>query len=250
MSDTQNPVRVERHPSDEEIVAAIEKRSRIETRLMWTILALFAVMIAILFGGRTLHLPMELTGGIAFALLLVWVYFMFRTVSHLSVLPQPAHEFDENILRKTIDIQHRRWRWVFILLFFALIQFAVQLTESVLRNIGTAVPMSSEERFGSVFFAGIFAFFALLVMLQVCFGLNFFVRSYRHAVNDELSRAQQHRAAMFGYILSVNAMCGVMVTQIHHAPWGLVALPGTIAAVVILPGIYFLILQWRAGRDG
>ncbi|MBU6473920.1 MAG: hypothetical protein KGQ94_14810, partial [Alphaproteobacteria bacterium] len=125
-----------------------------------------------------------------------------------------------------------------------------QLTESVLRNIGTAVPMSSEERFGSVFFAGIFAFFALLVMLQVCFGLNFFVRSYRHAVNDELSRAQQHRAAMFGYILSVIALCAVLIAQLFHASWGALALPGAIAAVIVLPGAYFLILQWRAGRDG
>ena len=110
--------------------------------------------------------------------------------------------------------------------------------------------MSSEERFLAILFAGAFALFALMNALIVCFGPTFLNGPLRRALRDELTRAQQHRAAMFGYILSVIAMCGVLVTQLYHAPWGLVALPGTIAAVVILPGIYFLILQWRAGRDG
>jgi Na+/H+ antiporter NhaD/arsenite permease-like protein len=95
-----------------------------------------------------------------------------------------------------------------------------------------------------------FAFFAVIAVLQVCFGPGFLTRARRRALNDEHTRALQHSAAMFGYPLCVILMCAVLCAMAIRPQWGFVVTPGAIAAAVILPGLYFLIRQWRAGRDG
>ncbi len=245
---------IERHPSDDEIIAKMEKSSRAQWRLVWTSLLMFALMAVILFGGVWLHLSMELLGGVAFVLLLVWLLSVFR--NGRAYLPDPPEPyFDESILRKTIDIQQRRWRWMYFFYFGGLILFAAVATRNIWHPGDIAVALNAIGRFQSVIFAIELCVFTLLTVLIVCFGPVFLNPRLRRALSDELTRSQQHRAAMFGYILSVVAMCGVLTAQLYHPPWGLVALPGAIAAVVILPGIYFLILQWRAGhidsgRDG
>jgi hypothetical protein len=93
------------------------------------------------------------------------------------------------------------------------------------------------------------AFFAVVAAFQVCFGPGFLTRAHRRALNDEHTRALQHSAAMFGYLLCVILMCAVLAIMAIHPQWGLVIMPGAIAAAVILPGLHFLILQWRAGRE-
>lgn len=239
---------IERDPSDNEIIARMEKSTRAEWRLVRTAFLLFAVLAAILFGGTWLHLPMALLGGVAFVLLLAWVLSVFRSRDYLPVPPEAY--FDESILHKTIDIQQRRWRWIYVLYFGLVVQQTWGLTHTILRTSRADLMAGSEKTFGLAVIAGALAFIALMSALMVCFGPTFLNGPQRRALRDELTRSQQHRAAMFGYILSVIAMCAVLTAQLYHPPWGLAALPGAIAAVVILPGIYFLILQWRAGHDG
>lgn len=240
-------VMIERHPSDEEIIAKMEKSSRAQWRLVRTSLFMLAGMVAILFGGMWLHLPMQLLGGVASALLLIWLVSVFRNRDYL---PPPEAYFDETILRKTIDIQHRRWRWSFVLFFGLIVEMTLQLTHNILRTSHAALQAGYDEHFADIMVAGAFGFIALTTMLQVCFGPGFLMRYYRRALNDELTRSQQHRAAKLGYILAVVAMCAVLVAAMYRTSWGILALPGAIAAVIVLPGFYFLILQWRAGRDG
>jgi hypothetical protein len=94
------------------------------------------------------------------------------------------------------------------------------------------------------------AFFAIVAAFQVCFGPGFLRGARRRALNDEHTRALQHSAAMFGYLLCVILMCAVLVALAIRPQWGLVIMPGAIAVVVILPGLTFLVRQWRAGCDG
>jgi hypothetical protein len=116
------------------------------------------------------------------------------------------------------------------------------------------MPGARHTAFGVDPVAAVFAMnlagIAVVAALQVCFGPSFLTRTYRRILNDELTRAMQRSAAMFGYILSVVAMCLSLGAATIRPQWGLAAMPGAIAASVILPGFYFLILQWRAGRDG
>ena len=94
------------------------------------------------------------------------------------------------------------------------------------------------------------ALFAVVAAFQVCFGPGFLKRAYRRALNDEHTRALQRSAAMFGYLLCVILMCAALCILTIRPQWNLLIMPGAIAAAVILPGLYFLIRQWRAGRDG
>jgi len=45
-------------------------------------------------------------------------------------------------------------------------------------------------------------------------------------------------------------MCAVFAAMVVRPQWGVAAMPGAISAAIILPGLYFLVRQWRAGRDG
>ncbi len=90
---------------------------------------------------------------------------------------------------------------------------------------------------------------AIRAAFQACFGPAFLTGAYRRALN-ELTRAMQCSAAMFGYPVSVVAMCAVFAAMMIRPQWGLAAMPGAIGAAVILPGLYFLVRQWRAGRNG
>lgn len=233
--------------SDDEMIAEERRSYRAQARLLSLTFALFVAMGAVFFGGTALHLPSGPIGGVALALLLLWVVSVFRNP---SFIPPPEAYLNENILRKMIDDHHRRWRWMFALFFGLLAMLAGELTLVFLHASKATFPFGGDARFGFTLFAAVFAFVALLTVLQVCFGPGFVSSTYRKALNDELTRAHQRRTAMFGYILAVMAMSAVLMVAMYKPQWGIAALPGVIAAVIALPGFYFLILEWRADRNG
>jgi hypothetical protein len=65
-----------------------------------------------------------------------------------------------------------------------------------------------------------------------------------------LTRAQHAKVAQFGYLLAVIEMCVILAAAAYRPLWGIASLPFAVSAAIMLPGVYFLILQWRAGRDG
>lgn len=238
---------ISRHPNDDEIVTKLRRSNRVQARVLLLTAVLFAAEVAVLLGGTAFHMPSRLVGGIGLVLLLTWVAILFR---NSDFVPPPEAYLDENIFRKMIDDHHRRWRWVFLSFFGLLVMQATQVTLNFLRASKVAFPMSSDTLLLLPLSAGVFAFLTLLTALQVCFGPGFFAGYYRRALNDELTRNQQRRAALFGYLLSIVAMSAVLIALMLRPQWGIAALPAAIAAAIILPGLYFLILQWRAGRNG
>lgn len=235
-----------RHPIDEPMIAKMERAARAQARMMWTMLLTFALITAILAAGFVLHLRQQLVGGVAFALMLVWIVSVFLNRDHW-VAPPDAFT-DEDLLRRTLDAQQQRFRWMYVFLFILLVVFAVTTTVTILYPLNIAVAHNIADRPEAIVFAIELSMFALLIALVVCFGPMFLKGPLRRALNDELTRAQQHKAATFGYILSVIALCAILIAQLFHASWGALALPGAVAAAVVLPGLYFLVLQWRAGR--
>ncbi len=234
---------------DDEIIAKVERAARAQGRMSWTVLLAFAAITALLAGGFVLHLPREVVGAPAFLVLLVWIVSVFLNRDYL---PPSAEAFsDENLLRKTLDAQQQRFRWMYVFWFALLILFAAMTTITILLRRNAAVARHIHDivdRPAAMVLAIELSVGALLMALMVCFGPMFLKAPLRRALNDELTRAQQHRAAIFGYILSVFALCAVLIAQLVHASWGALASPGAIAAVIVLPGVYFLIQQWRAGR--
>ena len=224
--------------SDKEIIAQ-EERSR---RAVFAMLAGFSVCVAtaiLLFLASGAHLiSMWLVNVLGATLLLGWLLIAFMQAKPWT--PPPAEAFGEEYLRKTIDLQHRRWRFQIVTLLFVLFAVAGVLTIMILhlRNDGFFLSVVACE----------YAVFALIAVLTVSFGPAFFVPSRRRVLNDELTITQQGNAVRFGFVLAVIAMCGVLVTTAYNPQWGFAVLPLVIAAVIAMPGIYFLVLQWRAGR--
>jgi hypothetical protein len=233
---------------DGERAAKVRNNIRLEGRRAWSTLAMMAAVAAIFLGVLEFRVPLESAGIAALGVLVVWLAAVFLDGRKIS---PGATNNDEDMLRKTIDDQHRRWRWLYAFSFFVVAALAAVMTSAFLFSGAHRAPWSI-DRMGAALSAQslTLAFFAILAALQVCFGPGFSARSYRRALNDELTRTMQRSAATFGYILAVVAMCGLLGAAAFRPQWGLAAMPGVIAAVVILPGLYFLVLQWRAGRDG
>jgi hypothetical protein len=237
---------IDRRDKDDGRVAQIRRGIRAENRRFWSLLVAFLIISAIFAGILQFHLPLE-TGGIAaLAVLLVWIGFMFR---NLGTVPSAAEPYDEEILRRTIDDQHRRWRWIYTFVFIVVGGLAAMITGLELFLASHHLPKSGPMVSVLVVVADL-AFFAVTAAFQVCFGPGFLTRAHRRALNDEHTRAMQHSAAMFGYLLCVILMCAVLAIVAIQPQWGLVIMPGAIAAAVILPGLYFLMRQWRAEHDG
>lgn len=230
----------------DDLAARIRANIRAEERFGWSLLGAFAIISALFIGVLEFHMPMQTTGMVALAVLLVWIVLVFRIQGALRPVAGP---YNEETLRRTIDDQHRRWRWLYIFIFIMVGGMAAMTTAMALFLAGHH-PARSDAMVSVLVVVIDLAFFAVMAAFQVCFGPGFLKRAYRRALNDEHTRALQRSAAMFGYLLCVILMCGILCVLTIHPQWDLLMMPGAIAVAVILPGLYFLIRQWRAGRDG
>jgi hypothetical protein len=236
---------IDQRDNDDELVAQVRRSIRTQGRMFGSLLATVLIVSALFLGILKFHLPKESAGIAALGVLLVWIAMVFR---FLRAAPITEGPYSEDILRKTIDDQHRRWRWLYVFTFLNVALYAIPV------SLALAFPGARHTLSGADPVAAVFAMnlagVAIFAVLQVCFGPAFLTRAYRRVLNDELTRTMQRSAAMFGYILCVLLMCAALAAASIRPQWGLAAMPGAIAAAVILPGLYFLILQWRAGRDG
>jgi len=174
------------------------------------------------------------------------VWWLWKPAEALIIGAGRSLNWGIEYLRKTVDIQHRRWRYAIIILLLGLCELAGLLTHSILK---TSPPHSLNSGLGSVLFSGTFAVIAFLSVLTVVFGPGFFLPFYRRALNDELLRALHARVARFGYVLTIIEVSAVLVMAAYKPQLVVAALPSVIAAAIALPGIYFLILDWRTDRN-
>jgi hypothetical protein len=236
---------IDQRDNDDELVAQVRRSIRIQGRVFGSLLVMFLSVSAIFLGILKFHLPRESAEIAALIVLLIWITTVFR---FLRTAPLAGGPYSEEVLRRTIDDQHRRWRWFYVFTFLNVVIYTIPV------SLALAFPGARHAPLGADPVAAVFsmnlAAVAVFAVLQVCFGPSFLTRTYRRILNDELTRTMQRSAAMFGYIFSVVLMCLALGAATIRPQWGLAAMPGAIAAAVILPGLYFLILQWRAGRDG
>jgi hypothetical protein len=67
--------------------------------------------------------------------------------------------------------------------------------------------------------------------------------------DDEISRAIRAAAAKIGFAVAVVALAAIYVIATIDPVWERITAPGMIAAVLMIPTLYFLIADWRAGRE-
>src|ERR1700761_77667 len=97
-----------RLPDNTDEVAQVRGNIRAEGRIGWSLLVAVLIVAALFLGIAEFHLPMESTGIVAFAVLLAWLAIAFT--AQRKMVPRAGYD-NEEVLRKTIDDQHRRWRW-------------------------------------------------------------------------------------------------------------------------------------------
>lgn len=235
-------------PSDETIIDQDKNRFRAQVQTLATLFGSFLALSAIggvfLLAQRAHVFPAWLADTLTAAFLLLAVVVVFTSFNRNHVYLSDAAEYlqDENYLRKTIDMQHLRWRIQIAFLLFNLVVIAGVLTSTLLGGPQLTPPVA--------LFAISYVLVAVAGGSAIAFGPGFMLPHFRRALNDELTRAQQAKAVRLGFFLAIAAMGGVLIAAICKPLWGIAALPGALAAAIILPGIYFLTLQWLSGRDG
>ena len=153
----------------------------------------------------------------------------------------PKEAMSERILRKQIDDHQKRWRFLYILIAIMAIVLGTLPLSPHFRSPGVNstlwLPHAS------------FVFVALMSALIICFGPGFLNASFRNAMNDELTRALRARASRLGFLIAVAGMGASYLVALYKPEWSVFVLSPVIAAAIAVPALYFVILDWRAGRN-
>jgi len=94
-----------------------------------------------------------------------------------------------------------------------------------------------------------FVLIVLAAALMVIWGPGFLDPRYRRASNDEHSKALRGRAARFGYIVAIAALCAEFCISQFASVYAAEAIPLLIAVSITLPALYYVIADWRAEKD-
>lgn len=142
-------------------------------------------------------------------------------------------------LRQHIDEHHRRWRF----LTCALLCFALNGTLWTSEIVAPLKP-------AAVMRLGAHVFMLLMLALLVCFGPGFLRKVYRETLNDELTRALRARALRLGYLTAIVVLAASFLLTVYNPVITTAVMSWGLFSTIAVPALYFVILDWRAGRDG
>ena len=153
----------------------------------------------------------------------------------------PKEAISERILRKQIDDHQKRSRFFYILIAVMALEFAAL----------PGIPFVQSPGSNSTLWLinGSFIFAIMGAALLICFGSGFLSASFRNALNDELTRALRARAIRLGYLIAVAGLGAAYLAALYKPEWSVFVLSPVIAAVIAIPALYFVFLDWRAGRN-
>lgn len=228
----------------DEAVRRAKRWALTERKILRHTVYLFLVQLLIILSDALFHLPTWISGGTAFLVLLLWLGNVFRDAGH-AVMPLPDY-WDEDVLRRTVDIHLRRWNISIVTLLLSLTWVCGILGWTGSRQRHWVI---LDHPWMAVLLAVALAWIAILALTQICFGPGMFPFQ-RRALRDEGTRAQQAKSALLGYPLAIVAMATSYGAVLYQPQWGSIALPAAIGGSVLVPGCYFLIQQARAGRNG
>lgn len=228
----------EHQPSDEEIIAEEHRRSkRAFIAGIAVALGISVVMTGVEFvirAGILQNLGIPSSAGDT---ILPWLLIALISIVVPFVVwhyRPPKAAMSERILRKQIDVHHRRWRLLILTFLFGFPLFTFTLTHRPPHTWFSPVILV----FDAVVYAGI-----------VCFGPGFLRKTYRKALNDELTHSLRTRAVRLGYLVLVVMLGGAYLAILYRPGLAPVILPWLLAVAVSVPLTYFLFLEWRASRS-
>ncbi len=233
-------------PTDDEIAAQERRRAKLWNRTtLWSLLfwIAFALLLVLAFNlgipqrlGASPGLSTRLVNWFPMILLvLVWIAFL---IYRLRFRPDPAIE-RPGVERMLVDDYTKRQRWTLLIVIASALVLALNQPQ---------VPTGHGPH--DWYTQGVFVFLMLIAALTLVLGPGFLNRRYRAANADELSRALRARATAFGYFCAMTALCADYVIYQVAPPMLAPAIPLSMAAAFVLPALYYVIADWRAGRDG
>lgn len=234
-------------PSDDEILARIEKSNRMMWRLVW-ILAGGVVLVAVAVGVLVLagHADWQQNGWFQLAVAAV----MGALVLYVLVMMgkhhvPPLEAMSPRLARRRIDAQQRRWRWSILLNVF--VAFVCMF------NLGPA--LSDVAALHGTFPLALGAATCVVpVMLAFVLavgpgwqGIGQPITS--ELLNDEFALALRARTMRFGYMFAMLVMAALLLSCMAWPDRILRLLTWALFAGFAGPALYYVIADWRASRE-
>ena len=232
-----------RPESDEEIAARERQRARMWSRkTLWSLLFWIACALLLVLAfnfnvpqrlGAKLGLPEALVIWFPMILLVVvWIIFMIYRV---RFAPTPG-AMRPGVQRRLVDDITRRQRWL----------IAVFIPLTLILALNQRAPHGPGDWYGPSIFVG----YMLLAALMLVLGPGFLNRRYRAANADEMSRALRGRATGIGYVVAMAALSALYLAHLFAPQAQGLAILLAMSATFIVPALYYIIADWRAGHDG
>jgi hypothetical protein len=232
-------------PSDDKIVAAVQRQTSAWRRLIVSgfcaALILLGLLIAAAVCGlpQRLGLPAQSVHWLIKGFPLILLAGMVLAVVTFLRRYQPIAEIARpSVQDRLVDHDTRRQRGtlagaVLIVLFLGLTQ--------------PDAPTGQGPGMGFTQIA--FVLIVLAAALMVVWGPGFLNPRFRRASSDEFSKALRGRAAALGYMVAMAVLgidfCISEFAPVHTAE----AIPLSLAAAFVVPALYYVIADWRAGRE-
>ncbi len=233
--------------TDDEIIA---KLNAIDRSVGWAVLALVGTLVTLLavFAGAffTGHAALLQSEGVQIAVGILFAAAIFVLALRIGQRSQPQaylESMEPRILRRRIDAHHRYWRWTLLSCIFTSFWSAMSLGHAF-AHVGP------DNRFwallaGAMFIPVIALFSAMLIV-----GPGWISRDMHRILNDDFIRALRGRAERLGYAALMIAVAGALLVAIWRPALTLPVLSWALYAGFAIPALYYVIADWRAGRDG
>lgn len=236
-------------PSDDEILAKLNANDRAGDRLALVLLSAVLVLVAIYaaayFTGEV-TLVQSQAGQIAigglFAMVLVFA------IAGFGRRFRPVGSSDANdlkIVRRRIDSHHRHWRLMLVSWLTVILSLlpSVTIAAPTLGALGHAHPLLAMAAA-----AAMIAPVVLFSLLMIA-GPGWGNREMRAILNDEFVRQLRARTIQLGYFTMLTAVSAGILAAVWRRDLASLVLLWTLYAGFAVPALYYVIADWRAGRN-
>lgn len=231
--------------SDDEVVAKLDASDRAVTRMLLTLAAALLLLVAIYaaayFTGEAALVQsqsFQIAIGVLFAAGVVIVMARFGS----KFRPDAASDASgPRIVRRRIDAHHRYWRWSLV--------SGLVATSSWGLNFNRLADFAREDRGLALVAGGTMIFVMALFSVLTIAGPGWFSRDLHAILNDEFIRDLRARTARLGYLTMMAAMAAALFAAIWRPDLAQPALAWAFYAGFAIPVLYYVIADWRAGRE-
>lgn len=235
-------------PSDDEILARIAASQRVMWRLVWTLLGglglIVAVVAALVFTGHAAwQQNVWFQAGVAAVMVALFLYVIVMMGRHF-VPPEAA--MGPTFARRRIDAHQRRWRWA--LLSNLLVGLFLAYNQWHALNDFAAL---GDDRMRLLLGLG-FGLYPLLMVAILTVGPRWQSLGQLELakwVDDEFSLALRARTLRVGYVFAMVLLAAVFVVTLWRPALTLTVLCWGLFAGAAVPTLYYVIADWRAGRE-